>query len=204
LQWLLEKAKGPDLLCVVLFRGTWCKYDRHYIPRLGRFLKSRGKAEGQVTLVAWTSEGADAAKKADEDWKLTSECGYEAILGDETNALPKYLSEDEILPDLKIMTPEEANVSALVSGGSYPNGIAMPGIVWYAHHGSAPVFEWVHPCKAPGLGGPDRPEPVDMWEEVIKRKHALDNGKDIMPSHGSNIRMCTNDFDAFITSCQIL
>ena len=157
-----------------------------------------------ISLIAWTSEGADGAKKADEEWSLTKECGYKAVIGDETNALAKYLVEDEILPALLTKTPEEAHVKDVVPEGSYPNGIVMPAIIWYAHHGSAPVFEWVHECKAPGFGGPDRPEPSDMWAQVLKRKHALDHGDAVMPSHGTHIRMCTNDFDVLVGGCEIL
>lgn len=178
---------------------------------MGHFIQSKVKEEkvGNVTLIAWTSEGEEGARKADREWALTKECGYHAVCGDSTNALANYLVEDEILPDLVIKTPAEAKVTDLLpnqhgSTAAYPNGIVMPALVWYAHHGSAPVFEWVHPCDDAGCGGPGRPKPIDMWTQVIKRKQALDHGNAVMPSHGSNVRMCTNDFDVFISSCSIL
>ena len=202
-QWLDQHAEEPDLLCVVIFRGSWCKYDKYYLRRLGHFLKSKME-QNSISLVAWTSEGEAGAKKADEEWSLTKDFGYKEVIGDDTNALAKYLVEDEILPALVTKTPEEAKVKDLVSAGSHSNGIVMPAVLWYAHHGSAPVFEWAHECKAPGLGGPDRPEPSDMWEQVVKRKHALDHGDAVMPSHGTNIRMCTNDFDVMVAGCSVL
>lgn len=104
---------------------------------------------------------------------MTKDLGFEQILGDDTNALAKHLIEDVILPDLIIKTPEEAGVKDLIGqvGAAYPNGIVMPGRVWYAHHGSAPVFEWSHKCDGPGpCGGPLRPDLAAMWEQVLKRK----------------------------------
>jgi len=63
-----------------------------------------------VRLVAWTSQGEEAAKKADKEWGLSKEFAYDLVIGDETLALAKYLMEDEILPGLKIATPQEAKV----------------------------------------------------------------------------------------------
>lgn len=205
-QWLEEKANAPDLMCLVIFRGTWCKYDKHYLRKLGNFFKPMIEKEN-ITLIAWTSQGADGASKADKEWGLTKDLGFKQVLGDETNALAKHLVEDVILQDLITMTPEEAGVTELVkkAGASYPNGIVMPAIVWYAHHGSAPVFEWSHKCDGPGpCGGPLRPDPAGMWEQVLKRKHALDHGNAVMPSHGANIKMCSTETEVQLASCQVL
>jgi hypothetical protein len=142
-QWLSDITSSSSLLCIVIFRGSWCKYDRHYLRKLGEYYKNMADPE-KVRLVAWTSEGEAGAAKADRDWKLRDEYGYDAVIGDETIALANYLIEDEILPDLAIKTPDEAKVQHLVDMKSYPNGIVMPGMVWYAHQGSM-VFQWVAP-----------------------------------------------------------
>ena len=201
-QWLQEQATGPDLLCLILFRGAWCKYDKHYLRKLGHHHITTMKKEN-VRLIAWTSQGEEAAKKADQEWGLANEFGYDLVIGDETLALAKYLMEDEILPGLKIATPEEAKVQDLVPKNSYPNGIVMPGMVWYAHHGNL-VFQWASRFEEPGLGGPNRPEPLDLWEHILKRKHALDHGNAIMPVHGNELKMCTNDVEIFFSNCVIL
>lgn len=190
-QWLTETFEGPDIVCIVIFRGSWCKYDRHYLKKLGEHHKTAEMKE-KVRLVAWTSEGADGASKADREWGLTKDYGYDSVIGDETNALANYLIEDEILPDIAIKTPSEAKVGDLVTPGTYPNGMVMPGMLWYAHHGNM-VFQWAakwdESCDTPG--GPGRPEPDDLWKQVLKRKHALDLGNAVMPSHGTDVKLCT-------------
>ncbi len=40
---------------------------------------------------------------------------------------------------------------------------------------------------------------VDIWEQVLKRKHALDKGNAILPVHGNEIRQCTSEFDVNCT-----
>jgi hypothetical protein len=134
-----------DLVCIVIFRGSWCKYDQYYLQRLGHFIKTVdtiGILRGMVRLIAWTSEGAVGANIADREWELQSKYGYNDVIGDETNALANWLIEDEILPHLRIKSPSEAKVSNYIgttdSTLSYPNGIAMPGIVWYAE----PFIGW--------------------------------------------------------------
>lgn len=185
---------GPDLVCIVIFRGSWCKYDKHYLKTLGDYYVSTMKAEN-VQIIAWTSEGEAGALRADTEWGLTKDYGYAAVLGDETNALANWFIEDELLPKLVIATPDEAHVADLLPDGStYPNGIVMPGMVWYAHHGN-PVFEWTKKMEPPGYGGPGRPDPAALWETVLKRKHALDGGNCVMPSHGTEMKMCSTDAD---------
>lgn len=148
-----------------------------------------------VQLIAWTSEGTEGASRADTEWGLTKDFGYDAVLGDDTNALAKWLQEDEILPRLVTLTPAEAHVTELLPPGStYPNGMVLPGMVWYAHHGN-PVFQWEKTCEAPGYGGPGRPDPEDLWAAVLKRKHALDHGNAVMPSHGTAMKMCSTEED---------
>ena len=104
--------------------------------------------------------------------------------------------EDEILPDLTIIKPDEAKITDYITPGSYPNGIVMPAMIWYAHHGNI-VFQWVSkydpsadlPC------GPGRPDFDDLWKQVKKRKHALDLGSSVMPSHGTDIKLVATDAD---------
>jgi len=204
LQWLEATAHGPDLLCIVIFRGSWCKYDQHYLKKLGQHHKQVMKKDS-VKLIAWTSEGREGAKKADEEWGLTKDFGYDGVLGDETNALAKWLIEDEVLPNLVIKPLDEAQVdkSLLPATSTYPNGMVMPGMVWYAHHGN-PVFQWEKEFTAPAYGGPGRPDPDDLFQEVLKRKHALDHGNAVMPSHGTNLKMCSNDMDVTLSKCALM
>lgn len=201
-QWLEETVKGPDMACIVLFRGSWCKYDRHYLRKLGAHHMTVMKKEN-IKLIAWTSEGSDGARKADEEWGLTKEWGYDLVIGDDTNALALYLKEDELLPNLEIKTPEELKVQSLITPGTYPNGIVLAGQAWWAHHGMI-VFEWSSKFDASHLGGPNRPDPTYVWEQVLKRKHALDHGNAIMPVHGDDIKLCTSDVEVMLSSCSVL
>jgi hypothetical protein len=148
LQWLEETAHGPELMCLVIFRGSWCKYDKYFLQKLGEYHQKVLKADN-VKIFAWTSEGEEGAAKADAEWGLTKTYGYDAVLGDETLALAKWLVEDEVLPDLVTTTPQELGVT--VPENSHKNGVVLPGIIWYAHHGNM-VFQWV--AKVPG--GPGR------------------------------------------------
>jgi len=203
-KWLEDTVKGPDLACIAIFRGSWCKYDRHYLRKLGQYASTVMKKDHGIKLIAWTSEGADGAKKADEEWGLTSECGFDMVIGDDTLALAKYLKEDEILPGLAIQTPEEAKVQDLIVEGTYPNGIVLPGQAWWAHHGMI-VFEWESKFdpEAGKFGGPGRPDPAFVWVQVLKRKHALDHGNAIMPVHGDDIKLCAGDLEVTLSSCTI-
>jgi hypothetical protein len=159
----------------------------------------------KIQMIAWTSEGEEGAAKANKEWGLTKEFGFDGVYGDETIALANWLKEDEVLPDLVIKTPKEAKVTQLAKEGSYSNGVVMPGMVWYAHHGNM-VFQWVSKFdeSSSNLGGPGRPEPADLWDQVLKRKHALDHGNAVMPSHGTDVKLCTNDTEVAMASCSIL
>jgi hypothetical protein len=156
-KWLHELVKGNDFVGIVIFRGSWCKFDRHYLHKLGKYNKDKMQNEG-LKLIAWTSEGPEGAKKADEEWGLTKDYSFSEVIGDETNALAKYLVEDVILEHLVTSTPEEAKVQDRITPGTYPNGLVQPGMIWYAHHGSL-VLQWEAKVEEPHFGGPNRPVP---------------------------------------------
>jgi hypothetical protein len=156
-KWLNDLTAKNDFVGIVIFRGSWCKYDKHYLRKLGKYNKDTIQSD-QLKLIAWTSEGAEGAKKADEAWELTSKFGFDEVIGDDTNALAKYLVEDCILEKLVTMTPEEANVKNQVTPDTYPNGMVQPGMIWYAHHGSL-VLQWESDVTPPHFGGPNRPHP---------------------------------------------
>ena len=156
--WLAKENQAHPFLCIVIFRGSWCKFDKHYLRELGKHNKSHMEQE-RVYLIAWTSEGVEGARKADKEWGLTSELGYSEVLGDDTCALAKYLQEDEILPNLQISTPEEARVQEFITPGTYPNGIVQPGMVFYAHHGNL-ALQWEAPVmEENSFGAAKRPQP---------------------------------------------
>jgi hypothetical protein len=247
-QWLEETIRGPDdLVGLVIFRGSWCPYDHYYLCKLGRFIQSQLLSTNEdkqqhvllqdlttgekstIRLIAWTSEGAKGAKRADDEWKLTKEYGYSEVIGDETAALAKYLKEEElVLPDLVIL--QQDNVSSCQrqaimkqqhshhnndddddgvvlpeDASSYPNGMVLANQVWWAHHGTV-CFEWSSKGDhGPDFGGPSgRPDPAFVWEQVCKRKHALDHGNAVMPAHGDNIKMCaTSELEIKAAGCNI-
>ena len=164
-KWLKELTEANDFVGIVIFRGSWCKFDKHYLQKLGKFNIEKMKSDG-LKLIAWTSEGADGAKKADEEWGLTKDYGFADVLGDETNALAKYLVDDCILENLVTMTPAEAHVEDKITAGTYPNGMVQPGMIWYAHHGSL-VLQWEAKVEAPDFGGPNRPLPQGKRTEKV-------------------------------------
>jgi len=127
--WLDKVTTENDFVCIVIFRGHWCKYDEFYLKALGEFNKSTMVKEG-LKLIAWTSEGPDGAAKADTAWGLISQYGFTQVIGDSSNALANYLKEDQLLPDIVTTTPQEAHVEDKVDPGSYPNGIVQPAMLW--------------------------------------------------------------------------
>ena len=175
-----------------LFSWIWCPYDEYYLKKLGDHHKTTMKNEN-VKLIAWTSEGETGAEKADKIWDLTTKHGYDLVIGDDQNALAEYLQDDMILEHLVITTPKEANVSPEemeLMVGTYPKGMVQPALVWYAHHGTL-VLHWTsqYAPEKGQTGQKGRPEIDSMWEMVMKRKHALDNGNAIMPVHGT-MKLC--------------
>jgi hypothetical protein len=162
-KWLNDLTHNNDFVGVVIFQGAWCKYDEHYLHKLGKYNKDKMKGEG-LKLIAWTSEGAEGAKKADEKWGLTKDYGFSEVIGDDTNALAKYLVDDCILEHLVTQTPEEAGAKDQVTEGTYPNGIVQPGMIWYAHHGSL-VLQWEKKSKDSGFFTATRPNPPGTFVE---------------------------------------
>jgi hypothetical protein len=194
-KWLNQISSENDFVGIVIFRGSWCKFDKHYLQKLGRISKEKFESE-HLKLIAWTSEGTDGAKKADEEWGLTKDYGFSEVLGDETCALAKYLVDDCLLEKLVTTAPEEAQVEKLITPGTYQNGIVQPGMIWYAHK-DAPsvVLQWEAVVESPHFGGPNRPNPEDLFELVLKRKHALEKGEAIIPVHGRQLKQCASPMD---------
>lgn len=204
-KWLQETTDAKDLVCILIFRGSWCKYDRFYLRELGKFCQNKIKDSGEtVKVIAWTSEGPEGAKKIDEELKLTSELGFSQVIGDEGNALANYfkefLQEEGNLGGLDIVPLEnlQAGDDVKKSTSKYPNGMASPCMLWYAHSGSL-VLEWASNNK----GGPGRPELEEMWKKVLKRKKALDAGNATMPAHG-DMKLCADDLQVTLSTCIVL
>lgn len=86
--WLKQETESAEYVCLVIFRGAWCKFDEHYLKLLGDFHRDQMP---EVKLIAWTSEGSDAAERADKAWGLTDKFGYSAVIGDDSIRLAKYL-----------------------------------------------------------------------------------------------------------------
>lgn len=161
-KWLEKENEAHPFVCIVIFRGHFCKFDRHYLKELGKHNKSHMEAE-RVYLIAWTSEGEEGAKQADQEWGLTSELGYGEVLGDDTNALAEYLKEDEILPNLVTSTPQEAHVEEFITKDTYPNGIVQPGMVFYAHHGTLALQWEAVVLETNSFGAANRPLPSGAY-----------------------------------------
>ena len=147
-KWIdeLNVTNDKAIVCIVIFRGSWCEYDCHYLEKLA----SEDLPENTY-LVAWTSEGQAGADKAKAEWGLER---YNQVLGDDTCALATYLLDEEILPDLITTPKEDLNITK-----GYPNGVVQPGFVIYAHHGNL-VCHWeATVTKENALGAANRPNP---------------------------------------------
>jgi len=199
-KWLHEISEKNDFVGVVIFRGSWCKFDRYYLQKLGDFSKKH-MSDQNLHLIAWTGEGVDGAKKADEEWGLTKDHGFTEVLGDNTLALAKYLVDDTLLEKLVTSTIKDVQLeNKTVSQETYPNGIVQPGMIWYAHHGSV-VVQW-EAVDEPFAS--DRPHPKDLFEQVLKRKHALDKGLSVIPVHGRKLKQCCSASEVNIAGCTLM
>jgi hypothetical protein len=197
-KWLNDLTAQNDFVGVVIFRGSWCKYDKHYLQKLGEY--SKNKMESQhLKLVAWTSEGPDGAKKADTEWSLTKDHGFSDVIGDDTCALAKYLVDDCLLEKIVTSSAKDINAEDQIekdSPGTYPNGIVQPAMIWYAHHGTM-VLQWEAVLDKPHSA----PDPSSLFEQVLKRKHALELGESVIPVHGNQLKQCDTDCDV---NCSIM
>lgn len=199
-QWLNDLRNKNDFVGVVIFRGSWCKYDKHYLQKLGDY--SKGKmADHNLHLIAWTSEGEEGARAADENWGLTRDHGFDQVLGDETCALSRFLVEDGWLSKLTTSSSlsEIKPTESTESPGSYRNGVVQPGMIWYAHH--TVVLEWEATVEPPYFGATNRPNPRELFEEVLKRKHELDKGDTVVVVHGNRLKQCCTPMEV---NCAIM
>mmetsp|Transcript_17816 Transcript_17816/g.29471 ORF Transcript_17816/g.29471 Transcript_17816/m.29471 type:complete len:202 (+) Transcript_17816:119-724(+) len=182
-KWIHQIGHDHDVLCLVIFRGAWCSFDKHYLELLGPT-----KPEG-CYMVAWTSQGEDAAKEAQEQWNIKD---FDLVIGDKTAALAKYLVDDVILPKLDVNPPRMAVKSTYNLGDDdYPEGLVQPGMAIFAHKGNL-CMQWEAEVNEANLyGAANRPDPKALWAEVAHRRTALDQGSSVMPIHGSRLKMCT-------------
>lgn len=189
-KWLHDIRDKNDFVGIVIFRGSWCKYDKHYLTKLGDYSKDK-IGEHNFHLIAWTSEGEEGARKANEEWGLTKDHGFTEVLGDDTCALSKYLIEDYLLENLTTSKFEEIRPhDNTETPGTYPNGVIQPGMLWFAHH--TVVVEWEATVEAPYFGAINRPNPKELFDQVLKRKHELDKGDAVIPVHGRSLKQsCT-------------
>lgn len=149
--WLQKIGHDHDVLCVVLFRGAWCPFDKHYLELLGP-TKPKG-----CFMVAWTSQGEEGAAEAKEMWSLAD---FDMVIGDKSAALAKYLVDDVILPDLDINPPREETKKA---HNLTDDDLVQPGMVIYAHKGNL-CMHWEAPVnEANGYGAANRPEPASKY-----------------------------------------
>eukprot|EP00536_Pseudo-nitzschia_multiseries_P002277 jgi/Psemu1/317852/estExt_fgenesh1_pm.C_300019 len=198
-KWLNNLRDANDFVGIVIFRGSWCKYDKYYLQKLGDY--SKGKmADQNLHLIAWTSEGEEGAQKADEQWSLTKDHGFDQVVGDETCALSKYLVEDGLLEKLTTSAFDDIRPSDTTdSPGRYPNGVVQPGMIWYAHH--TVVLEWEATVEPPYFGATNRPNPRELFEVVVKRKHELDRGDTVFMVHGNRLKQCCTPMEV---NCAIM
>lgn len=149
-KWIHEIGHNHDILCLVIFRGSWCPFDKHYLELLGPTKPSN------CYMVAWTSQGEDAAKEAQEQWNLAD---YDLVIGDKTAALAKYFIEDEILPKLDINPlRDELKAKHGLGDNEYPEGLVQPGMVIFAHKGNL-VMHWEAEVTEGNLyGAANRPD----------------------------------------------
>jgi hypothetical protein len=149
-KWIHDIGHVHEILCLVIFRGSWCPFDQQYLKLLGDSKPSN------CFLVAWTSQGEEAAREVEDKWNLPN---VNMVIGDKTAALAKYFIEDEILPELTIQPiREELKHKHSLGDDEYPEGLVQPGMVIFAHKGNL-IMHWEAPVtEANGYGAANRPE----------------------------------------------
>lgn len=157
-KWIHQIGQDHDVLCLVIFRGAWCLYDKHYLELLGP-----AKPEG-CYMVAWTSQGEEGAKEVQEQWDISS---FDLVIGDKTAALAKYLIDDVILPKLDISPPRDAlKTNHNFGDRDYPEGLVQPGMAIFAHKGSLCMHWEAEVNEANLYGAANRPDPKGTYVVV--------------------------------------
>mmetsp|Transcript_22745 Transcript_22745/g.33729 ORF Transcript_22745/g.33729 Transcript_22745/m.33729 type:complete len:192 (-) Transcript_22745:364-939(-) len=163
--WLHSVFREHDensVVMIVFFRSSSDPYDQEYF----KLLKECKPSNSYVVAVSAEAEPSEPKE------------GVDLVLSDPTHALANYYKEDELLPGITFTDPKDG----------FPNGMVQPAFIVYAHHGTECAhWEQSDVSEATEFGAANRPEPKALWEAVMHRKHALDNGNAAIPVHGSKL-----------------
>lgn len=153
--WIQKIGHEHEMLCLVIFRGSWCPFDKYYLELLGP------TKPDNCYMVAWTSQGEEGANEAKEKWNIPH---FDLVVGDKSAALGTYLVDDMLLPDLDINpVREDVKVENNLSDDDYPEGIVQPGMVVFAHKGNL-VMHWeAKVTEENAFGAANRPEPKSKF-----------------------------------------
>ncbi|TVY75612.1 hypothetical protein LSUE1_G007193 [Lachnellula suecica] len=144
---LLSKS---DFLFVVYFRGHWCPFCIAYLTQLSTLEKSITAAAGNTVIIT--------AEPAIHLAETRSKTGYngDAIV-DETHVIRNHIKEKNWLD------------VAISDRKGYEHGLAQPAILVLRKDGTV-LEKWAIVPSAMNLGGAkDRPDLVQVWENVQAR-----------------------------------
>lgn len=140
-----------DLTVLVFYRGEWCPFCQAYLRELDGTFRERVVAAGG-RLVGVTSQSAEAAQAARENWGL-----HYDVISEPTNELAQSF-QIEITP--KAETPLADHPT------EYPNGMSQSGMVVLDRAGGV-LYRWaVNPTVVNLFGASDRPLPDDVWAAI--------------------------------------
>lgn len=140
-----------ELTVLAFYRGEWCPFCQAYLRELDGTLRERVVAAGG-RLVGVTSQSADAAQSAKDNWQL-----HYDVVSDPSTELAQSFDID--------ITPKAATPLA-EHPTEYPNGMSQSGMVVLNRAGEV-IYQWaVNPTAVNLFGASDRPLPDDVWAAI--------------------------------------
>lgn len=144
-------ANTHELTVLAFYRGEWCPFCQAYLRELDGPFRERVEAAGG-RLVGVTSQSAEAAKSAHDNWEL-----HYDVVSDQSTELAQSFQID-ITP--KAETPLAEHPT------EYPNGMSQSGMVVLDRAGEV-IYHWaVNPTAVNLFGASDRPLPGDVWAAI--------------------------------------
>ncbi|MEO0602737.1 MAG: redoxin domain-containing protein [Myxococcota bacterium] len=148
---LLSSVSERPLTVLVFFRGSWCPFCQSYLRELNGSFRERLEGQGGK-LVGVTSQSADAATQAHDDWGLAFD-----VVSQPSNDLARRF---------EVAITEKAQTPLAEVPGEYPSGMAQPAVVALDRAGKV-LYRWAIEPSTMNLGGAtDRPLPDEIWAAI--------------------------------------
>ena len=165
---VLSETSDHELSVLVFYRGHWCPFCQSYLRELNGEFRTQVEASGG-RMVGITSESAELAAKAKEDWGI----GFD-VLSDPSTTLAQQF-------DINITPKAQSPLADHPT--EYPNGMSQTGVIVIDRSGDV-IYNWaVDPTEVNLHGSSDRPLPAEVWTAIEAHR----NGTEPAPTDGRRL-----------------